>query len=453
MKLLANNYWGADENTLLTIYRTLIRSKLDYGSIVYSTASKTLLAKLDVIQNTAIRLATGAYITSPSESLCREAGELPLKFRRLMLQSTYAARISADTNNPTRHQLYRPRYSETYTNQPNLRQPLYHLLNHNLLETNFPKSLPYRNTRSPPWTMNSPVIDTSLKAFNKDETHCDIIRNHFKDRISHYKKEEIIFTDASKSARGTGCAFLTASSEKRFKLPKDCSIFTAELFAIKKALECIAELGTSHPIIITDSHSSLHAIQRTYKDNTIVNDITDLICSIQDNNKSLTLMWIPSHCGIDGNEMVDAAAKEAIIDGHYTEVLTNYDLSNLCKNKVKDKWKSVWQSKSSKLALIDPTIHTKPPITQLRQDLVVLRRLRIGHTRETHQYLLRQESPPWCQSCNSQLTTRHMIIECQLFDAHRKLHNVSTKVEEALNINSPACLNTISFIKDTKFII
>ena len=35
-KIIAHQTWGADQSTLLTLYRTLIRSKLDYGAIAYN---------------------------------------------------------------------------------------------------------------------------------------------------------------------------------------------------------------------------------------------------------------------------------------------------------------------------------------------------------------------------------------------------------------------------------
>jgi len=39
-----------------------------------------------------------------------------------------------------------------------------------------------------------------------------------------------------------------------------------------------------------------------------------------------------------------------------------------------------------------------------RQDAVILRRLRIGHTRVTHKYLLSADSQPFCNECKSALT-------------------------------------------------
>lgn len=45
LKMLSNTSWGADTTTLLNLYRSLIRSKLDYGCLCYDTANKTSLKK------------------------------------------------------------------------------------------------------------------------------------------------------------------------------------------------------------------------------------------------------------------------------------------------------------------------------------------------------------------------------------------------------------------------
>jgi len=82
LRVLAHTSWGADQETLLHLYRSLIRSKLDYGCIVYGSARGTYLRMFDPIQNHALRLCMGAYNTSPASSLCVEANEPPLYFRR-----------------------------------------------------------------------------------------------------------------------------------------------------------------------------------------------------------------------------------------------------------------------------------------------------------------------------------------------------------------------------------
>jgi len=73
LRVLAHTSWGADRETLLHLYRSLIRSKLDYGCIVYESARGSYLRMLDPIQNHALRLCLDAYRTSLASSLCVEA--------------------------------------------------------------------------------------------------------------------------------------------------------------------------------------------------------------------------------------------------------------------------------------------------------------------------------------------------------------------------------------------
>lgn len=56
----------------------LIRAVLDYGYIAYSSAAKTSLKKLEVVQAQALRLCCGALKTTPVSALQVEMGELLL---------------------------------------------------------------------------------------------------------------------------------------------------------------------------------------------------------------------------------------------------------------------------------------------------------------------------------------------------------------------------------------
>ena len=69
IRVVAHLKWGVGRDTLLMLYRAIIRSKFDYGCIVYGTASNTNLRQLDSIHNSGLRLALGAFCTSPVSSL------------------------------------------------------------------------------------------------------------------------------------------------------------------------------------------------------------------------------------------------------------------------------------------------------------------------------------------------------------------------------------------------
>ncbi|GFO32066.1 hypothetical protein PoB_005857100 [Plakobranchus ocellatus] len=93
-------YWGADGATLLKLYRTLVRSKLDYGSVVYGSAKKHVLRALDPIHHQGFRIGLGAFRTSPIKSLYAEAGERSLEDRRIKLTFNYVLKLKSLPRNP-----------------------------------------------------------------------------------------------------------------------------------------------------------------------------------------------------------------------------------------------------------------------------------------------------------------------------------------------------------------
>ena len=90
----------------LNYYRAIVLSKFDYGCIVYGTASNTNLRQLDSIHNSGLRLALGAFCTSPVSSLYTEANEAPFEERRLKLSMHYYVKTRACIDNPAHHALH-----------------------------------------------------------------------------------------------------------------------------------------------------------------------------------------------------------------------------------------------------------------------------------------------------------------------------------------------------------
>uniref|UniRef100_UPI00397F4D94 hypothetical protein n=1 Tax=Salmonella sp. s54496 TaxID=3159665 RepID=UPI00397F4D94 len=65
---LSHTDWGMDRLTLLTLYRSLLRSKLDFGCMIYGAARKYHLKQIETIENEALRIFLGAFRTSPISS-------------------------------------------------------------------------------------------------------------------------------------------------------------------------------------------------------------------------------------------------------------------------------------------------------------------------------------------------------------------------------------------------
>ena len=78
MKSLTSTKWGAHRNLLNTFYTSYIKSKFIYGIQVYSSASPTILSKLEIVQNSAIRLITGLRRSTPISTIQYESNICPI---------------------------------------------------------------------------------------------------------------------------------------------------------------------------------------------------------------------------------------------------------------------------------------------------------------------------------------------------------------------------------------
>ena len=106
IRVVAHLKWGGDRDTLLMLYRAIVRSKFDYGCIVYGTASSANLRQLDSMHNSGLRPALGAFCTGPVSSLYTEGNEAPLEERRLKLSMHYYVKTRACIDNPAHHALH-----------------------------------------------------------------------------------------------------------------------------------------------------------------------------------------------------------------------------------------------------------------------------------------------------------------------------------------------------------
>ena len=84
-----------------------------------------------------------------------------------------------------------------------------------------------------------------------------------------------------------------------------------------------------------------------------------------------------------------------------------------------------------------------------RRDAVLINRLRIGHTRLTHSYLLSGDDQPVCSACRSPLTVKHFIIECVNFAAIRSRYFSASSMKDVFeNVNEQSI---IDYIKEVHF--
>ena len=82
IRSITEHKWGADQYCTMKIYRMCIRAKMDYGAPVYGSAATSIINTLNLTAKETLRLATGAFKSTPTESLHILANEMKLNHRR-----------------------------------------------------------------------------------------------------------------------------------------------------------------------------------------------------------------------------------------------------------------------------------------------------------------------------------------------------------------------------------
>lgn len=59
LKYLCGTWWGTNPSTLLILYKSYIRSLMDYGIFIYTQKNSKNLEKIEKIQNVALRICMG----------------------------------------------------------------------------------------------------------------------------------------------------------------------------------------------------------------------------------------------------------------------------------------------------------------------------------------------------------------------------------------------------------
>ena len=131
-----------------------------------------------------------------------------------------------------------------------------------------------------------------------------------------------------------------------------------------------------------------------------------------------------------------------------SKFLTTNDIKNNNKQKIIQKWHLHWnKQQNNHLRQIKTSVLPwSPPPSQLsREAEVILNRLRLGHTKLTHSFLLERFFPPTCTACSNDttLTVHHFLISCP------SLHSSPTDSLKSLLDNNPQSIRRIlTFIKN-----
>ena len=366
MKTMAYSKYGADKKSLPNLYFAAIKSKIMYSTPALITTSETNINSLEVIQNKALRIATGALSSTPISSLQCEANIPPIK---LMIQEQaikfYYKILTKEENHPMYSYIFQQAILPLNDWNWRMRKPFTLKMIEVLHQWGMPDNpniKPRIPAITPPWEPLESLIflDLLTPMTKESNTPTQLRAESLRTIETRFSEHLKIYTDGSKTCHpypqenSAAAAYYVQKPQDElrretgyWRLDPDISIAGAELSAIHKALAQIhdnvinKDRPTKAAVILTDSKVSLYLIKQR-KPKAYVYSTTAIqkyILDIRAWGWSISLQWIPSHCDIPGNEIADKAANEGrslgVIDSYPTEL---EELSVRLKNSYNRKW-------------------------------------------------------------------------------------------------------------------
>lgn len=279
-KLLGKT-WGLKPKLTFWSYITIVRPIITYASLVWWHKAKQnkAQAKLQKLQRIACTSTTGANKTCPTAALETMLGLLPLHLHLRREAILSAWRLSL-------HKSLLPGDLIGHLEILNLIQLESMHKPSDVMQLKRDFEIPYK------------VIIQGQKG------------NSYK-MPKFERNSQIWYTDGSKMDDGVGMGIVGPNC--RFAIPMGSapSIFQAEIAAINHcAGKCITDGITDTNIyILSDSQAALQAIGSNTCNSRLVWQCKQSLKELTGNNR-LSLVWVPSHQGIEGNESADQLARE-----------------------------------------------------------------------------------------------------------------------------------------------
>ena len=355
LRSLTTNDWGADQQSLMILYRMLLRSKIEYGYIVYSSAAADVLRPLHSIISEALRIASGAFKSTPIQSLHIITNEMPTDLRIEHLTLKYFFKVRSQLNNPAIRAAVIPSNRMLFRNKnmtPTFAIRAQEVIENLNIRTKGVKpefSYNLLGISTPNWAIDTPEVNTELIACIHSTTSKQEAKQVFEYVMEDYPNDSIrIYTDGSKGENGVGAAAVSGNTVRSASLLKESSIYSAEAYAIQLALHMCEQLAGRYFVVCSDSLGVLQSLSNR-KEHPMIQKLAHGVQTLRESNKYVKFCWVPGHMGIWGNEMADAAAKQAA--GRKEEFIPIYyrDWDNTIAENLRAKWKTRWGVSANKL--------------------------------------------------------------------------------------------------------
>jgi ribonuclease HI len=427
VRVLSGINGGLVSSMLLTIYRGLIRSVVDYHAVVLLHVSEAGKKRMSAIETKGLRLALGALPGTANDAIYQEAGELPLDCRWKQLVDLYAAR-----------RLRRGRRAPV-ARSPGLKQHSKRLAVASRQDAERDRRLAFAATtwrdnvtQQPFWKPGEVTTHWTLLPGPKKGLSDETCRRAALEMLRQFPNDTtIIYTDGSRKDGRTGAAFWCPKFQQseQQQIAAWCSATTGELQAIVMALRWLLEKGheDAEVAIVTDSQAAISLITATEPVWTIPvlqEEVDSALRALQQRGTRVHVAWTPGHCGLEGNEAVDKLAKESLEIPMAAVWVSPTD--GECRDVIKQHWQRERREEVqlSRKGAWRRAIQDRGAAVKFRERSsdVMWRRLRMGVVKSSwwrHRVL--REGTGECVKCGWERgDLQHVLEDCPELTAERK---------------------------------
>uniref|UniRef100_L7M0K7 Putative tick transposon n=1 Tax=Rhipicephalus pulchellus TaxID=72859 RepID=L7M0K7_RHIPC len=419
---MSGKSWGPSKSSLLQLYQALFVGYLRYSASVLSRVCTSAVRTLEGAQARALRICLGVPRCTSTWGTIAEARACPA---RVYLQHEP---LRVHLRLLTRHRVHPLR--DVINTRPNSAYSQAVISHQDHLPSNYaPQVIP----EIPLWTMPKPTVRLSIPGITKKSRIPTAGLKHF--ALSYitymYRYTVHIFADGSVTQNSSAAAFTVPDMgvTKRFKITHRTSSTAAELTGVRQAAHFISQQSPATWTLFCDSKPALQLIGNYMKQGTayspLVYEIMIMLTEASQSGHTITLQWIPSHCGIAGNEQADAEAKMAHTTGEVVSIhFSRYDINALLSKAIKTSMTRLWNDpdyRQERLYRLDSGRAFRLPCRLRRDQETLLHRLRLG-VAYTRRYLCKigQEQNPNCSVCHTSETIHHILCVCPQYATERQ---------------------------------
>ena len=445
MKKLAGTRWGANAKILQQVYTGAVRPVMEYGSTAWATAARSNTSKLEKIQNSGMRIITGALKTTPISAMLKTTGLAVLETRREEKLLIHAEKLRRVPSHPTHDQLKQQtknRLKRTSVNHiaKRLRREHSDLIPERQEELELLQDAEDWNSNTGEITFISEVPGIAVKG-NQSQEQLKALTLAMLDESYNRTQWTQVYTDGSAddAVRNGGSGIFIhfpdgRRAERAHPAGKLSSNYRAE---VKAVLEAAKLLNNENPppakiVILTDCKSLTQSLQ--HPDDQLSRDTVRELSKLQC-EAPVVVQWIPAHCDIKGNETADKLAKK----GSRSEQPETKVPFREAKTIIKRQYHH------------SPENPTDPYYLLERQQQVIIFRLRYGHCRLLqHMCRLGLSHTDSCPCQTAPQSPEHVLQDCPLHEeARKKQWPNNTSLEEKLWGNIIQLKQTCCFIQET----